>query len=128
MDAEALARLDREPYVSLATFRRDGREVRTPVWFAARDGRLYVFSEATAGKVKRLRNFPRVRLAPCSVRGRVHGEWIEGTGRRIDDAGRIAAAYEALHRKYGWRMSVADFFSRLTGRIDRRAMLEIEPA
>ncbi len=32
-------------YMSLATYRRDGREVRTPVWFAEGEGKLYVFSE-----------------------------------------------------------------------------------
>jgi hypothetical protein len=50
MDEASLAALDREGYISLATFRRSGREVATPVWFAARNGKLYVFSEGTAGK------------------------------------------------------------------------------
>ena len=45
-------RLGRAQYVSLATFRRDGRQVRTPVWVAPHEGRLYVFSECDAGKVK----------------------------------------------------------------------------
>ena len=40
--------LDRHRYLSLATFRRNGAEVTTPVWFAAGDGKLYVF---TAGAV-----------------------------------------------------------------------------
>mgnify|MGYP001446301681 CR=1 FL=1 len=30
-----MADLSRESYVSLGTFRKDGREVLTPVWFAA---------------------------------------------------------------------------------------------
>ncbi len=42
------AALDRARYVSLETFRRDGRGVRTPVWAAPRGGKLYVFSEANA--------------------------------------------------------------------------------
>ncbi|CAG0992212.1 hypothetical protein MYXO_02466 [Myxococcaceae bacterium] len=126
MQAAELETFDRESYLSLATKRRDGRFVETPVWFAAMRGRLYVFTEARAGKVKRLRNFPELRVAPCNVRGRVHGPWIEGRGRRIEDPPTVAAAYSALHRKYGWQMMLADFFSRITGRIDGRAMLEIE--
>ena len=55
MRPEELARLDREAYLNLATFRRSGAAVETPVWFAAHAGRLYVFTEADAGKVKRLR-------------------------------------------------------------------------
>ena len=49
------AELDRHRYVRVLTYRRDGREVATPVWFAASGGKLYVFSAGEAGKVKRLR-------------------------------------------------------------------------
>jgi PPOX class probable F420-dependent enzyme len=123
-----IASLDREHYISLATFRRSGRAVLTPVWFATRDGKLYVFSEAKAGKMKRLRNDGRLRLAPCSVRGNVHGTWIEGSGRRVDDPEREARAYDALLAKYGWQMRLANFFSHLSGRIDGRAVIEIDLA
>lgn len=126
MDEAALAVLDRESYITLATFRRNGRAVETPVWFAARDGKLYVFTEAKAGKVKRLRNDSRIRVAPCGVRGALKGGWIEGTGRRVDADALIEAAYDALLRKYGWQMRLTNFFSRLFGRIDKRAILELE--
>lgn len=126
MDAEALAELDRASYINLASIRRNGRAVETPVWFAEADGRLYVFSAGDAGKVKRLRNDPRIRLAICDVRGRVKGPWLEGRAHRLDDPGRIAAAHAALRRKYGWLMRVSDLLSRLTGRLARRAYLELE--
>ena len=51
--------LEGESYLSLATFRRDGREVATPVWFAEGDGAVWVFTAGDSGKVKRLRNSPR---------------------------------------------------------------------
>ena len=60
-------------YVSLATFRRNGREVRTPVWLAKVDVRYYLFSEGKAGKVKRIRANGRARLAACDLRG-----WMPG--------------------------------------------------
>jgi hypothetical protein len=126
MSSDALARLDRESYLNLATFRRSGAAVETPVWFAAHAGRLYVFTEATAGKVKRLRANPSIRVAPCSVRGRPKGAWLPGRARRIDDPATIAAAYRALRRKYGLQMWLVDLFSRLAGRIDQRAILELE--
>ena len=126
MDAEALARLDREAYLNLATFRRSGVAVETPVWFAAHAGRLYVFTEARAGKLKRLRANPAIRIAPCGVRGRLKGAWLPGRARRVDDAATVAAAYRALRRKYGIQMWLVDALSRLAGRIDGRAMLELE--
>lgn len=121
------ASLDRESYLSLETFRRDGRGVRTPVWFARRGAYLYVFTERDAGKVKRLRNDGRARVAACNVGGRVHGDWLPARGRIVDDTRTESLAYEALQTKYGWQMRAVDFFSALTGRIHGRAVLEIAP-
>ena len=126
MDPDTLAHLDREAYLNLATFRRSGIAVETPVWFAAHAGRLYVFTEGAAGKVKRLRANPAIRIAACGVRGRLKGAWLPGQARRVDDAATLAAAYRALRRKYGFQMWLLDAFSRLAGRYDARAMLELE--
>jgi PPOX class probable F420-dependent enzyme len=126
MDDALLAALDAHGYIALVTFRRDGRAVSTPVWFAASGGRLYAFSAGDAGKVKRLRRDPRIRVAPCSVRGVVRGGWIDGRARRIDDPEAIRRAYAALRRKYGWQMWLTDGVSRLSGRFQRRAILELE--
>jgi hypothetical protein len=119
-------RLADERYVSLATFRKSGAAVATPVWAAEADGRLYVFTESRAGKVKRLRRSPRARVAACDVRGRVRGPWHDATARVVDDPRTVERAYAALRRKYGWQMRVTDLFSRLAGRFDKRAILEIE--
>jgi hypothetical protein len=125
MGAAPLAQLQRESYISLETFRRDGRAVATPVWFAIAQDKLYVFSEAAAWKVKRLRNDPKIRVSACSVRGGVSGPTFTGSGRRVDESEVEDLAYAALLEKYGWQMRMANFFSRLTGRIDGRAVLEL---
>ena len=117
--------LDRNRYLSLATFRRSGVEVRTPVWFAAADGKLYVFTSGDSGKAKRLRNSPRARIAPCDARGGVRGAWREATARLVTDRALIARAGDALRAKYGWQMTILDLFSRVAGRIERRAWIEI---
>lgn len=116
----------RARYVSLATFRRDGREVRTPVWIAGEGRRYWVFSEGSAGKVKRIRANGRARVADCDFRGRLLGDWIEGRARILRDPDQIARGYAALRRKYGWQMKVGDLASKLSGRYHRRALLELE--
>lgn len=118
--------LESESYINLATFRRNGAEVRTPVWFAAIGDKLYVFTDGTSAKVKRIRATERIRIAACDVRGKVTGEWIEGRGRVVDEPALIDAAYTALRAKYGWQMWGVDFVSRLAGRIGRRAILELD--
>jgi hypothetical protein len=114
------------PYVSLATWRKDGREVRTPVWVAAAAGRYYVVTAGAAGKVKRLRANPRVRIAPCDARGRLRGEWVAGQGRILSDSTDIDRAHRALRSKYGWQMWLLDLGARLSGRDRKRAWLELE--
>ena len=113
------------PYVSLMTFRRNGVGVARPVWIAGLDGKLYIVTERTSAKMKRLRVTDRIRLAGCDIRGKVHGEYADGRARTIDDRALIERAIVALSRKYGWRFGLATFFSRLFGRIGERAWLEI---
>jgi len=118
--------LERHRYMSLATFRRSGVEVATPVWFAAADGRLYAFTAEQSGKVKRLRHSSRVRVAPSDARGRVRGGWREASARIVTEPRSIERARGALQSKYGWQMRVTDLLSRLTGRVNHRAWLEIQ--
>jgi PPOX class probable F420-dependent enzyme len=120
--------LARERYLSLATFRRDGTVVATPVWFAALDGVLYVVTGGESGKVKRLRRAPRARVAACSARGAVLGPWHEATARIVADEALVRRAHGALRAKYGWQVRLLDLVSRLTGRARRRAWLEIRLA
>ena len=117
------AALDRYRYLSLATFRASGAEVRTPVWFAAVGDKLYVFTAGDSGKVKRLRRSPRVRIAPCDARGGVQGPWRDATARIVPPP---PGASETLRAKYGWQKRILDLFSRLAGRIKHRAWIEIE--
>ncbi len=122
----AIGDLDRHRYLALATFRKSGAEVATPVWFAAAGGTLYVCSAGDAGKVKRLRQSSRARVAPSDARGRVQGAWRDATARLVTEPAAIERAHAALRAKYGWQVWLADVLSRLTGRIGRRAWIAIE--
>jgi PPOX class probable F420-dependent enzyme len=117
--------LDDERYISLETFKKDGTGVKTPVWVAPLDGRLVVFTDGTSYKVKRLRNNPAFKAAPCDVRGNVKGAWYAGTARILESADEKARALDALQRKYGWQVRLLNLGSRLAGRIGRRAYLEL---
>ena len=121
-----IATFARHRYMVLATFRRTGVEVRTPVWFAAVDGKIYLFTAGESGKVKRLRHSSRARVIPSDMRGRVEGAWWDVAARIVTEPGLIERAHTALRAKYGWQMWLGDLFSRLTGRIERRAWIEIE--
>jgi PPOX class probable F420-dependent enzyme len=117
--------LDDARYFSLATFRRNGKEVATPVWFAAADDTFYVFSAGNAGKVKRIRAGSRARVAPCDGRGRILGDWQNAVARLVVDAAEVRVACGALHKKYGLLMAVTDFFAKLNGRYGRRQLIAV---
>jgi uncharacterized protein len=100
-------------YLNLETYRRNGVAVRTPVWFAEHQGLLYLYTLADSGKVKRIRNNPRVRAAPSDYRGQPLAEWIDGEARLLSDS-EAKAADSLLSRKYRMKR-LFDWTSRLRG-------------
>lgn len=118
--------ITRERYLSLATFRRNDTQVKTPVWFTVMDGKLYIVTAGNAGKVKRLRHSSRALVAPSDARGVVRGAWRDATARIVTDPIVIKRAHEALVAKYGWQARLLDLFSRLARRIRGRAWIEVD--
>jgi PPOX class probable F420-dependent enzyme len=115
---------DDHSYISLETFKKNGQGVQTPVWFVLHNGALYVYTEADSWKVKRIRNNPRVRVALCTMRGRVTGPWANGTAAIVEGEERQIAD-QLLNRKYLLKR-LFNWLTRLTGRA--RATIRIQPA
>src|SRR6202171_2128832 len=67
------AEIHGQRYISLATFRKNGVAVYTPIWFAEDNNKLYFMTSSKTGKYKRIRNNPQVRIAPCTIRGKITG-------------------------------------------------------
>lgn len=98
MDDELRA-LARARYVRLTTYRRDGRAVATPVWFALEGDRVYVWTDAVSGKAKRIRASGRAALAPSDARGRTNAPDIAATARVLP-ASEQAHGQQLLAAKY----------------------------
>jgi len=98
---DALDRLAGETYLSLTTFRRDGRAVATPVW-AVRDGDvLVVWTVADSGKVKRMRRSGTVAVAPCDFRGDLRGDPVAGHATLTGSVAGDGRVRKLIARKYG---------------------------
>ncbi len=95
------AHLRRHKYCLLVTNKRSGEAVPTAVWFGLGDGKLYIRSEANAAKVKRIRNQPQVRVAPCTARGKPLGPPATGRARVLDQPRDEEEAEAALQANYG---------------------------
>ena len=98
-------------YISLATFRKNGVAVYTPVWFGEEGGKLYVMTRSDLSKYKRIRNNPRVGIAPCTARGQITGPEFPATAR-ILPAEDWPRARKAIQRKY-WLARVPFVWSKL---------------
>ena len=70
-----------------------------PVWFAEHDNKLYVMTRSNTGKYKRIRINPQVRVAPCTIRGKVTGAEYAATARILPSAD-WQAAKELIRAKY----------------------------
>ncbi len=104
-----------EKYLNLETFKKNGEGVKTPIWFAEREGKLYLYTGADAWKVKRIRNQSRVRIAPCNMRGAVHGEWVEAQAHIVSGE-EEKLGHRLLNQKYGLSKRLIDFFSKFKGK------------
>jgi len=84
----ALEPFARQRTILLTSYRRNGTPVATPVNVVVMGGRGFFRTYDRAGKAKRLRNNPRVLIAPSTFRGQPTGPSIEASVRRVegDDA------------------------------------------
>ncbi|MCS7056576.1 MAG: PPOX class F420-dependent oxidoreductase [Thermoflexales bacterium] len=105
-------------FLALETFRKNGVAVRTPVGFVREGNVLLIRTEAASGKVKRIRNNNRVRIAPSTARGDPLGSWVEARATILDPAAGEAARRQLL-AKYGliwrlieWQVALRDRLSR----------------
>jgi PPOX class probable F420-dependent enzyme len=57
-DLSALQQFEKQQYLNLETFRKNGDGVKTPIWFVQAGEKLYVRTGGESGKVKRIHNHP----------------------------------------------------------------------
>lgn len=109
-----ISRLGKESYISLETYRKNKKSVRTPVWFIVSDDNVYVVTKENTGKVKRIRYDRDVRIAPCNFRGKIKGDWVNGQAHilRSDDQKEIL---KKRNKKYGFKAALANLFTRGKG-------------
>ena len=124
MSNPKLQAFEKQAYLNLNTFRKTGTGVPTPVWFAEQDGVLYVRTIDGSGKVKRIRNNGRVRVAPCNGNGGLLGEWVEAQARLVSDPQVVEKVKRLFRRKYGLMVTMFETLGRL--RKDQRATIAIE--
>ena len=114
--------LSDEKYIRVTTFKKDGTEMPTPTWVVPLDdGKLGFYTSSTSGKVKRLKNNPKVVVQPSDARGRVKADTtpVDGTAVVVTGPERDTV-YDKVVAKYGFMTKVTRFLAKVGGFVKRK--------
>ncbi len=116
MQTADLKQFEDQEFLSLETFRKNGIGVKTTVWFAQEGDTLHIWTVGDSGKVKRIRNNPRVNIALCKRFGQVTGEWMAAQASVDDSAAAVQHVEVLLSRKLGFVFAMFRLIDRLRDR------------
>ena len=112
-------------YVSLVTFRRSGDRVPTAVWFTkiGDTANTYcVITETNAGKVKRIRQNPRIEIQVCDIKGKVKASATTYSGvARLVTGSEAIAIRKAIAKRYGITYKIFSIYNLIGSVLKRRS-------
>ncbi|MCX6065780.1 MAG: PPOX class F420-dependent oxidoreductase [Chloroflexi bacterium] len=97
----AINQFEKQQYLNVETFRKNGNGVKTPVWFVQDGENLIVWTETTSGKARRVRNRGEVNIAPCKADGTLLGDWVAASAKADDSDAALSHLKQLMARKYG---------------------------
>lgn len=100
-------------FINLITSRKSGKSVSTPVWFVILEEKLYVFTDGTSGKVKRIRANHWAQIAPSDALGNALAEFIPARPSIVKDDTLARRLHAAFQSKYGLFYRVLRWLNRL---------------
>jgi len=111
-----LEQFSKQKYINLETYKRDNTSVKTPVWFVIDNDLIYIITRESTGKVKRLKNNQNVRVVPCSFKGEIKNEWVNGKAQKITGS-EADKAIEIRKKKYGFAVRLSGLFTSQKGNL-----------
>jgi PPOX class probable F420-dependent enzyme len=108
-----IKQFEKQQYLNIETFRKNGNGVKTPVWFVQDHEELFVWTESSSGKAKRMKNNGHVKIVPSKPDGTPVGEWVAATAR-VDDSDQAMKHVRALMgKKYGLMFDMFGLLGKL---------------
>jgi uncharacterized protein len=108
--------------MSLTTYRKNGTAMPTAVWVVdLGEGKVGFYTSSTSGKVKRIRNNPRVVVQPSNARGKVlsGSTPVEATAELVT-GDRLEEIRAKVVAKYGFMTKLTRFLSKVGGFVKRK--------
>jgi PPOX class probable F420-dependent enzyme len=101
----------KQSYISVETYRKNGQPVLTPVWFAQDQNSqlIYIWTSFDSGKSKRIRNNPDVKIAPSTMNGTPKSAYLDARAQ-IAKAGstEFEMGVSLINKKYGLQKKIID--------------------
>ena len=108
-----LKQFEKQQFINIETFRKNGQGVKTPVWFAQDGNALVIWTQDDSGKAKRIRRDGKVRVAPSSASGEPVGEWVEAQARVDNSSEAVEHAIKLFKQKYGFTFNMFAMLGKL---------------
>ena len=121
-----LKQFEKQQYLNIETFRKNGQGVKTPVWFVQDGEALQVWTQAGSGKAKRIRNNGMVRVAPSTASGEPTGEWMDAQAQTNESLEAIKHVEKLMQKKYGVMFYIFGFVGKMRGGTNYTA-IKIQP-
>ena len=113
---DKLEQFSKQKYINLETYKRDNTPVKTPVWFVIDKGLGYIITRESTGKVKRLKNNQNVRVVPCSFKGEIKNEWVNGKAQKVTGS-EADNVIKLRKKKYGFAVRLSGLFTSQKGNL-----------
>lgn len=110
------SQLENQDYINLETYKKNGDGVKTPVWFVTDNDKIYIITRSQTGKVKRIKNNPKVKICPCTFSGKPKGQWIKAAAKKVQES-EAQKAISLRKKKYGFKALLAGFLSKTKGEL-----------
>ena len=114
--ADKLEQFSKQKYINLETYKRDSTSVKTPVWFVIDNDLIYIITRESTGKVKRLKNNQNVRVVPCSFKGEIKNEWVNGKAQKVTGS-EADNVIKLRKKKYGFAVRLSGLFNSQKGNL-----------
>ena len=113
---DMLEQFSKQKYINLETYKRDSTSVKTPVWFVIDNDLIYIITRESTGKVKRLKNNQNVRVVPCSFKGEIKNEWVNGKAQKVTGS-EADNVIKLRKKKYGFAVRLSGLFNSQKGNL-----------
>jgi len=112
-------------YIILESYKKDGEPKQTPVQSLEHGGLIFVRTDPTTWKVKRIRNDPHVRVVPSDRKGKPLGMWADGEARMLEgeERDKILKVFRKEYGAIGY--SMVGLVGRMRGERQMTAVISI---